>query len=68
MDIWNCYTHEKSHKKKMENSQNINKYLKKRDTSYDEIRNHVLETPETKENSLGQIVGTLKKKKININV
>ena len=42
----------------------IYKYFKKRDNSYDEIRNHVLETPETKENSLGQVVGNLENKKI----
>ena len=58
----------RNHKKKIENSQNISRYLKKRDTSYDEIRNHVLETPETKENYLGQVVGNLQKQKNNINI
>ena len=68
MEVWKKYMHQKCHHKKVENVQNVNKYLKKRDSSYDEIRNHVLETPESKENSLAQVVGGLKKKKINIKI
>ena len=37
-------------------------------TNHNEIRNHVLETPETKENHLSQVIASLPKKKININV
>ena len=51
MDIWNVYLHEIKHKKKMENIKN-NNILKRYEKSYEEIRNHVLETPETKENHL----------------
>ena len=68
MDIWNEYLHERKHKKKMENIKNNNNILKKYDKSYDEIRTHVLETPETKENHLSQVIGNLPRKKININV
>ena len=68
MDIWNLYIHEKTHRKKSENIKNNNNILKRYDKSYDEIRNHVLETPETKENHLSQVIGNLPRKKININV
>ena len=67
MDIWNVYLHEIKHKKKMENIKN-NNILKRYEKSYEEIRNHVLETPETKENHLSQVIGNLSRKKININV
>ena len=67
MDIWNVYISERKHGKKMENIKN-NNILKKYDKSYDDIRTHVLETPETKENQLSQVVGNLARKKININV
>ena len=68
MEIWNLYLSERKHKKKMENIKNNNNILKRYDKSYDEIRNHVLETPETKENHLSQVIGNLPRKKININV
>ena len=68
MEIWNLYLSEKKHKQKMENIKNNNNILKRYDKSYDEIRNHVLETPETKENHLSQVIGNLPRKKININV
>ena len=68
MDIWNCYLHEMKHKKKLEHIKNNNNIFKKYDKSYDDIRNHVLETPETKENHLSQVIGNLPRKKININV
>jgi hypothetical protein len=67
MDIWNVYLHEIKHKKKMENIKN-NNILKRYEKSYEEIRNHVLETPETKENHLSQVIGNLSRTKININV
>ena len=67
MDIWNLYIHERTHRKKTENIKN-NNILKRYDKSYDEIRNHVLETPETKENHLSQVIGNLTRKKINIKV
>ena len=67
MDIWNVYINERKRKKKMENTNN-NSILKKYDKSYDDIRTHVLETPETKENHLSQVIGNLPRKKININV
>ena len=63
MDIWNLYIHEKTHRKKIENIKNNNNILKRYDKSYDEIRNHVLETPETKENHLSQVIGNLPRKK-----
>ena len=68
MDIWNLYIHERTHRKKTENIKNNNNILKRYDKSYDEIRNHVLETPETKENHLSQVIGNLPRKKINIKV
>ena len=68
MDIWNVYISERKHKKKIENIKNNNNILKKYDKSYDEIRTHVLETPETKENHVSQVIGNLPRKKININV
>ena len=68
MDIWNVYLHEIKHKKKMENIKNNSNILKRYEKSYEEIRNHVLETPETKENHLSQVIGNLSRKKININV
>ena len=68
MDIWNNYIFEIKHKKKVENIKNNNNILKKYSKSYDEIRNHVLETPETKENHLSQVIANLPRKKININV
>jgi hypothetical protein len=68
MDIWNVYISERKHKKKMENKNKNDNILKKYDKSYDEIRTHVLETPETKENHLSQVIGNLPRKKININV
>ena len=68
MEIWNLYLSERKHKKKMENIKTNNNILKRYDKSYDEIRNHVLETPETKENHLSQVIGNLPRKKININV
>ena len=66
MDIWNVYISERKHGKKKENIKN-NNILKKYDKSYDDIRTHVLETPETKENHLSQVIGNLPRKK-NINV
>ena len=66
MDIWNLYLNGKKHTNKIENIKNNN--LKRYDKSYEEIRNHVLETPETKENHLSQVITNLPRKKININV
>ena len=45
-----------------------NKYIKNHSNSYDEIRNHVLETPESKQNAFGMVLGNLQKKIINISV
>ena len=44
-----------------------NKY-KKHSNSYEEMRTHVLETPESKENAFGMVLGNLPKKIINISV
>ena len=68
MEIWNLYLSERKHKKKMQKIKHNNNILNRYDKSYDEIRNHVLETPETKENHLSQVIGNLPRKKININV
>ena len=70
MDIWNLYLHEKTinGKKKKEQININNKYIKNHSNSYDEIRNHVLETPETKENAFGMVLSNLPKKIINISV
>jgi hypothetical protein len=65
MEIWNDYCTNKSKNPKKLDYKNIkHKY----DESYNEIRNHVLETPESKENHLSQVVGNLPRKKINIKV
>ena len=70
MDIWNLYLHEKSlsGKKKKEQININNKYIKNHSNSYEEIRTHVLETPESKENAFGMVLGNLPKKIINISV
>ena len=52
----------------MENVNKNNKYIKKHEKSYEDIRTHVLETAETKTNCQAQVVGNLQKKKVNINV
>ena len=62
MDIWNNYILEIKHKKKVDNIKN-NNILKQYSKSCDEIRNHVLETPETKENHLSQVIANLPRKK-----
>ena len=70
MDIWKKYLYEKTltgNKKKDQININ-NKHIKNHSKSYDEIRNHVLETPETKENNFGMVLGNLPKKIINISV
>ena len=70
MDIWKKYLYEKTltgNKKKDQININ-NKHIKNHSNSYDEIRNHVLETPETKENAFGMVLGNLPKKIINISV
>jgi hypothetical protein len=36
--------------------------IKNHSNSYDEIRNHVLETPESKENAYGMVLGNLPQK------
>ena len=65
--VWNEYIHKKKPETKIGHIQN-NKYLKKYDQTYNEIRNHVLETHETKENHLSQVISSLPKKKLNIHV
>jgi hypothetical protein len=70
MDIWKKYLYEKTlngNKKKDQININ-NKHIKNHSKSYDEIRNHVLETPETKENAFGMVLQNLPKKIINISV
>jgi hypothetical protein len=70
MDIWKKYLYEKTltgNKKKDQININ-NKYIKNHSNSYDEIRNHVLETPESKENAFGMVLRNLPKKIINISV
>jgi hypothetical protein len=64
MDIWKKYLYEKTltgNKKKDQININ-NKYIKNHSNSYDEIRNHVLETAESKENAFGMVLGNLPKK------
>ena len=68
MDIYNSYKAGKAHHKEMENVNKNNKYFKKHEKSYEDIRSHVLETAETKTNCQAQVVGNLQKKKVNINV
>ena len=64
-EIWSDYCTNKSKNPKKLDYKNIkHKY----DKSYNEIRTHVLETPETKANHLSQVVGNLPRKKINIKV
>ena len=65
LEIWSNYS---SHKSKNPKKLDYKTIKHKYDESYNEIRNHVLETPETKENQLSQVVGNLPRKKININV
>jgi len=65
MEIFSSYKSQKNQNKQIENK---NKYIKKHVKSYEEIRTHVLETPESKERSVEQVIGNLAKKKVNINV
>ena len=50
MDIWKMYLFEKTinGKKKKEQININNKHIKNHSNSYEEIRTHVLETPESK--------------------
>ena len=68
MDIFNSYKSQKTQNKEIENVNKNNKYIKKHEKSYEDIRNHVLETPESKPNCQAQVIGNLQKKKVNINV
>jgi hypothetical protein len=52
----------------MEDINKNKKYIKKHEKSYEEIRTHVLETPESKEQCVAQVIGNISKKKVNINV
>jgi hypothetical protein len=68
MEIFNAYKTQKTQSKQMEDINKNKKYIKKHEKSYEEIRTHVLETPESKENSVSQVIGNISKKKVNINV
>jgi len=66
MDIWNSYSEGNRHRDKIENiKHNI---IKSHHKSYDDIRTQILETPETKEYAIAQVIANLPKNKINIKV
>ena len=65
LEIWSNYS---SHKSKNPKKLDYKTIKHKYDESYNEIRNHVLETPESKDQCVAQVIGNLVKKKININV
>ena len=70
-EIWNTFSIAKVSDKPKNNREKIinnNKYLKNYDKSYEDIRNHVLETQEFKHENVDQKIGMLSKKKVNINV
>ena len=59
-EIWTNYSSNKNNNPKKIDYKTIkHKY----DKSYNEIRNHVLETPETKENHLSQVIANLRRTK-----
>ena len=67
-EIWNTF---KEHGKQPHNRNkyiNNNKYIKNHEHSYENVRNHVLETQEFKHENVDQKVGMLAKRKINIKV
>ena len=66
MDIWNSYLNGHNGRKKIEYIKN--NMLKTHHKSYDEIRTHVLETPETKEYATSQVIANLPRNKINLKV
>ena len=68
MEIFNAYKTQKKQSKQMEEINKNKKYIKKHEKSYEEIRTHVLETPESKEQCIAQVIGNISKKKVNINV
>ena len=68
MEIFNAYKTQKTQSKQMEDINKNKKYIKKQEKSYEEIRTHVLETPESKEQCVAQVIGNMSKKKVNINV
>ena len=68
MEIFNAYKTQKTQSKQMEDINKNKKYIKKHEKSYEEIRTHVLETPESKEQCVAQVIGNMSKKKVNINV
>ena len=68
MDIWNNFLNEYKNKKPINMKHNVDKYIKQHEKSYEDIRNSVMETPETKENHIENIISKIAKKKININV
>ena len=55
------------HRKHKINKWKIKKNIfKKHAKSYEDIRTHVLETPESKDQCVAQVVGNIAKKKVNI--
>ena len=68
MEIFNAYKTQKTQSKQMEDINKNKKSIKKHEKSYEEIRTHVLETPESKEQCVAQVIGNISKKKVNINV
>ena len=66
MEIFSSYTSQKTQNKQMESINRNKKYIKKHETSYEDIITHVLETPESKDQCVAQVIGNLVKKKINI--
>ena len=68
MEIWNSYIHEHRKTKHIKIKNNIDKYIKQHDKSYEDIRNSVMETPETKDTYIENILAKIGRKQININV
>ena len=68
MDIWYNFLNEYKNKKHIKMKHNEDKYIKQHEKSYEDIRNSVIETPETNENHIENIISKTAKKKININV
>ncbi len=66
-EIWNNFGNRGKNNNRVKIINN-NKYLKNYTKTYEDIRNHVLETQEFKHENVDQKIGMLSKKKVNINV
>ena len=67
-NIWNIYKVSGKPKNNRENIITNNNYLKTNENSYENIRNHVLETQSSKLENVDQKIAMLSKKQINIKV